>query len=527
MIDIRKPVTAILLAASVGGWLGAAAAQAQTLKVAMGSDVKIVDPIWTTAYIQRDFGYMVWDVLFAMDETLAVRPQMVDMWDVSPDKLLWTFTLRDLVWSNGQPVTSDDCIASIKRWGARDSMGRKMLASVDGFETVDARTFRMKMKEPYGLVLESLGKPSSSPAFMMPKKTADTDPNTQIKVEDVIGSGPFTFKADEWKPGEKIVFLRNAGYRPRSEPPSGLAGGKVAKVERVEWIWIPDAQTQVAALGNGEIDIIQAPPHDLLPILSQDKNAKLFDSNPLGSQYEFRFNTLFKPFDDPRIRHAAMVAFGQEDFLKATIGDPKYYKVCKAPFICGTPLGSDEGMKDVLNQDAARARELLKQAGYDGTPVVLLQATDVAAMTNLGPVAKAQLEAAGFKVDMQSMDWQTLVARRAKKDPPDKGGWSALFTYSGAADILNPVSANLFNASCDKATYGWPCDAEIEKLRDAFARETDPAKQKEIAMDLQKRWVEAPTFIDLGQLYQPSALRTNIDGMLAAPATVFWNITKK
>ena len=264
-----------------------------------------------------------------------------------------------------------------------------------------------------------------------------------------------------------------------------------------------------------------------MPILSQDRNAKLFDSNPLGSQYEFRFNTLFKPFDDPRIRHAAMVAFGQEEFLKATIGDPKYYKVCKAPFVCGTPLGSDEGMKDVLNQDAARARELLKQAGYDGTPVVLLQATDVAAMTNLGPVAKAQLEAAGFKVDMQSMDWQTLVARRAKKDPPDKGGWSALFTYSGAADILNPVSANLFNASCDKATYGWPCDAELEKLRDAFARETDPAKQKQIAMELQKRWVEAPTFVDLGQLYQPSALRTNIDGMLAAPATVFWNITKK
>ncbi len=402
MIDIRKPVAAILLAASVGGLLGAAAAQAQTLKVAMGSDVKIVDPIWTTAYIQRDFGYMVWDVLFAMDETLAVRPQMIDKWEVSPDKLLWTFTLRDLAWSNGQPVTSGDCIASIRRWGARDSMGRKMLASVDGFEAVDARTFRMKMKEPYGLVLESLGKPSSSPAFMMPKKTADTDPNTQIKVEDVIGSGPFTFKADEWKPGEKIVFLRNGGYRPRNEPPSGLAGGKVAKVERVEWIWIPDAQTQVAALGNGEIDIIQAPPHDLLPILSQDRNAKLFDSNPLGSQYEFRFNTLFKPFDDPRIRHAAMVAFGQEEFLKATIGDPKYYKVCKAPFVCGTPLGSEEGMKAVLNQDAARARELLKQAGYDGTPVVLMQATDVAAMTNLGPVAKAQLEAAGFKVDMQS-----------------------------------------------------------------------------------------------------------------------------
>jgi peptide/nickel transport system substrate-binding protein len=524
MPDIRRTAAALILAASV---LGIPAAGAQTLKVAMGSDVKILDPIWSTAYIQRDFGYMVWDVLFALDDKLEVKPEMVETWNVSPDQLTWTFTLRVNKWSNGQPVTSEDCIASIKRWGARDSMGQRMMEQVAGFEAVDARTFTMKMKQPYGLVLASLAKVSSSAAFMMPRKTAETPSTAQIKVEDVIGSGPFVFKADEWKPGEKAVFTKNTVSMPRAEPPSGMAGGKVAKVDRVEWIWIPDAQTQVNALQNGEIDVIQAPPSDLLPLLAADRNVRLFDSNPLGSQYEFRFNTLLKPFDDPRIRHAAMVAFGQEEFLKATIGDPKYYKVCKAPFVCGTPLGSDEGMKDVLNQDAAKAKALLKDAGYDGTPVVLMQATDVPAMANLAPVAKAQLEAAGFKVEVQAMDWQTLVTRRTRKGPADKGGWNALFTYSGAADILNPVAANLFNASCDKATYGWPCDPEIERLRDAYAKETDPAKQKQIAMELQKHWVEAPTFVNLGQLYQPSALRTTVDGMMAAPATVFWNITKK
>ena len=522
MRKFTRSVAVAMIAAGIAG-----AAQAQTLRVAMGSDVKILDPIWTSAYIQRDFGYMVWDVLFALDDRFEVKPQMVESWTVSPDKLTWSFTLRDNKWSNGQPVTSEDCIASIRRWGARDSMGQKMLASVDGFEAVDTRTFRMKMKEPYGLVLESLAKASSSAPFMMPKKTAETPPTTQIKVEDVIGSGPFVFKADEWKPGEKVVFTRNGMSRPRDEPPAGLSGGKVAKVERVEWIWIPDPQTQVSALQNGEVDIVQALPHDLLPILAGDKNIKLFDSNPIGSQYEFRFNTLIKPFDDPKVRHAAMVAFGQEEFLKATIGDPKYYKVCKAPFVCGTPLGSDEGMQEVLNQDAAKARALLTAAGYDGTPVVLLQATDISAMVNLGPVAKAQLEAAGFKVDLQTMDWQTLVTRRTRKDPADKGGWNALFTYSGAADILNPVSANLFNASCERATYGWPCDPEIERLRDAFAKETDRTKQKQIAMDLQQHWVGAPTFVNLGQLYQPSAMRTTVDGMVAAPATVFWNVTKK
>ena len=222
-----------------------------------------------------------------------------------------------------------------------------------------------------------------------------------------------------------------------------------------------------------------------------------------------------------------LVAFDQEDFLKATIGDPQYYKVCKALFVCGTPLATDAGMADVLNGNAAKAKQLLKEAGYDGTPIVLMQSTDLQVLTNLAPVAKAQLEAAGFKVDMVSMDWQTLVARRTKKDPPDKGGWHAFLTSWVAADILNPVMAGFFNASCDKAMFGWPCDATIEKLRDSFAKETDPAKQKQIAIDLQKYWVDHPTHVNVGQWYQPAALRTNIDGMMVAPVPVFWNITKK
>ena len=271
-----------------------------------------------------------------------------------------------------------------------------------------------------GIVLDALGKPSSNVPFMMPKKTADTDPMQQIKVEDVVGSGPFVFVASEWKPGEKIVFTKNAKYKPRSEPASGLAGGKVVKVDRVEWIAMPDVQTQVAALQNGEIDMIEAPSHDLLPLLGSDKNIKLFNGNPLGNQYVFRFNTLFKPFDNPKIRHAAMVAFNQEDFLKATIGDPQWYKVCKAPFVCGTPLETTAGLDDVLNGNAAKAKQLLAEAGYDGTPIVLMQSTDLQVLTNLAPVAKAQLERAGFKVELQAMDWNTVVARRARKEAPGK-----------------------------------------------------------------------------------------------------------
>ena len=324
MLNFRKAAFAVALAAGVAGLTGGIGAQAQTIKAVMHSDVKILDPIWTTAYIQRNFGYMVWDTLFAFDEKFEVKPQMVDKWTVSDDKLTWTFTLRDgLEWSNGTPVTSEDCIASIKRWAARDSMGQKLIASVKSLEAVDAKTFKMNMKEPYGLVLQSLGKPSSNVPFMMPKKTADTDPMQQIKVEDVVGSGPFVFVASEWKPGEKIVFTKNAKYKPRSEPASGLAGGKVVKVDRVEWIAMPDVQTQVAALQNGEIDMIEQPAHDLLPVLEKDRNIEIVVPDKLGNTYILRMNWKQPPFDDLRYRRAAELALNQQDFLKAVIGDQR------------------------------------------------------------------------------------------------------------------------------------------------------------------------------------------------------------
>src|SRR6478609_4492299 len=158
--------------------LAAALAIAETvLKVSLHSDLKIIDPIWTTALISTHHGSMVYDTLFAPDATLAVKPQMVDKWEVSPDKLTWTFTLRDgLEWHDGQPVTGADCVASIKRWGAKDSTGQKLLSVVTDLSAPDAKTIKMVLKEPYGLVLESLGKGSANVPFMMPKRVADTDP---------------------------------------------------------------------------------------------------------------------------------------------------------------------------------------------------------------------------------------------------------------------------------------------------------------------------------------------------------------
>ena len=522
MRHLRGSIIATAVLAVILDLAGPAHAQ-KTLRAVMHSDLKILDPIWTTAYIVRNHGYMIYDTLFATDAKGEIKPQMVGKYDVSPDKLTHTFTLRDgLVWHDGQPVTAEDCVASINRWAAKDTAGQKLMTFVTGLKVVDAKTFVMQLKEPTGLVLLGLGKPSSNVPFMMPKRVAKTDPNTQIS--DFIGSGPFVFERDEWKPGDRTVYIKFDKYLPRSEAASGLAGGKVAKFDRIEWHAIADHQQAVNALLAGEIDFIESPPHDLQPLALANPNIKAVEINPLGLQYTFRPNWLHKPFDNPKVRQALFYAFNQEDFLKAVIGDPEFYKECKSYFPCGSPLSTETGMEGMLNSDFNKAQVLLNEAGYDGTPIVLMHSTDLQALTNLAPVAKSLMEKAGFKVDMQSMDWQTLVARRAKKDPPNAGGWHAFLTAWVSADISNPSFTGFFNSACDKAMFGWPCDPEMERLRDEFARETDPEKQKAIAEAVQVRATQMVTHIPLGQWYQRALTRNNVVGVMQAPVTVFWNM---
>jgi peptide/nickel transport system substrate-binding protein len=507
--------------------LAAAATQAQTtLRVVAHSDLKILDPIWTTAYITRNHGYLIYDTLLAQDEKQTIRPQMADKWTVSDDKLTWTFTLREgLEFHDGQPVTAADVIASLKRWAERDTMAQQMWARVAEITPIDAKSFKLVMKEPYGLVLETLSKPSSTVPFIMPARVAATPSNEQIK--DYTGSGPFIFSAKEWKPGDKVVYLKNPKYKPRNEPPSGMAGGKVVKVDRVEWVAIPDALTAVNALIAGEIDMIEAPPPDLFPILQKDKNIALYGWNPAGSQIIGRFNHLYPPFNNQKIRLAAFYATAQSDYLEAQVGDKDIYFECNAPLTCGNPNTKTYGDL-LLKPNLEKARALLKEAGYDGTPVVLMHQTDLQSSNRLSPVAKSQLERVGFKVDMQSMDWQSVVSRRAKKDPPAQGGWNMFFTTTVAVDASNPVANAFTNGGCDKAWFGWPCDEVLEKLRAEYPRATDDAAKKELAFKVQDRIMEQATYLVVGQYKAFGAYRKGVvDGWLQGPAAVFWNISKK
>src|SRR5215831_17229995 len=476
-----------------------ALAAGKTITAVMHSDLRIIDPIFTTAYITRDHGYMVYDTLVATNANFKVQPQMAD-WKISDDKLTYTFTLRDgLKWHDGTPVTAEDCVASLKRWGKVDGMGQKLMDFTASIEAADPKTITLKLKEPYGLVLESIGKPSSRVAFMMPKRLAETPPDKQIPEQ--IGSGPFKFVQAEFQPGVKAVYEKNPDYVPRKEPASWTAGGKVVKVDRVEWLTMADAQTAVNALQSGDIDFMENPPFEMLPILESNPDLTIEVLNKFGFQTLGRMNFLHPPFDNVKVRRAALLAMNQKDVLDALVGNPKFYKICGAFFVCGTPLETEVGAETLVKGSGmAEAKKELAASGYDGTPIVIMAPGDVVTLKAQPVVAAQLLREAGFKVDLQATDWQTVVSRRASQKPPKEGGWNMFFTNWVAADVMNPIAnVSIGGRGKNGGWFGWAEDARIEQLKEAFVRASTPEDQKKIAAEIQKEAYDQVIYIPLGQ----------------------------
>jgi len=503
--------------------LGTAAhAEPTTLKVAAHASLRLLDPLTSTADITRDHGYAVYETLFSLDSKYEPQPQMVSDYSVSDDGLTWSFTLREgLKFHDGAPVTSEDVIASLQRWFKRDITGARIGKILTKIEPVDERTLRMTLSEPYGLMLDSLAKRNAHVPFIMPKRLAETSPDENVN--EVVGSGPFRFVKEEFQPGVRVVYEKFEDYVPREEPMDALAGGRVAKVDRVEWISFPDAQTAINAIQRGEIDIIERLNHDMASLLKDQPGVVVHQSGDMQAPAA-RLNWLQPPFDNVKIRQAMLHAINQQDFMDAIIGDPDGYAVCQALFGCGTPLESDAG---VVEPDLDKARELLKEAGYDGETVVVMNITDNDTFTGLAPMVAQTLRSIGMKVEMPSMDFATYFARRKLKTPADDGGWSVAFGGWSMMDLTSPVANINLDTRGENGYDGWSADDELAKLKDDFAREQDRQKQIEIAAKIQERAYEKVFYIPLGTYYNYSAHREGVDRLPAAPVAVYWNIGKQ
>ncbi|GGJ78895.1 ABC transporter substrate-binding protein [Pseudomonas matsuisoli] len=524
--SIRRWAACGAVAFALGSASFVASAQ-ETIRAVMDSPLRMLDPVITTSHVTRNHAYMVFDTLLGMDINDKPAPQMAD-WTVSNDGLIYRFTLREgLKWHDGTPVTAADCVASLKRWAARDAGGQMLMDNTKSLTAADARTIELTLAKPFGHVLEMIAKPSGIAAFMMPARLASTAPDTALS--EMVGSGPFRFVADEFQPGVKAVYAKFADYVPRKEAPSGTGGGKQVLVDRVEFVAMSDAQTAMNALLSGDIDFFEQVPTDLLPLLEGNEEIRHQALNALGYQTMGRMNFLLPPFDNPAIRRAALTAIGQADVLAAMVGNPDYYQTCSEMYGCGTALAEGEGKDDVMaSGDQAKAKAMLDAAGYDGTPVTLLQATDVPVLTAQPVVVAEQLRKAGFNVQLLPMDWQSIVARRANQGPVDKGGWNFFITNWIVQEVWNPIVNPMLNGGGrEKAWFGWPTDAEIDAMRAEYAAATDPAAQREIARRIHEHAMDTVSYVPLGQFRLVSAWSAGLDGVRPAQVPEFWGVSKR
>lgn len=495
----------------------------KTLRFVPQANLTSPDPIWTTATVSWCHGYMVYDLLYGLDEKLAPHPQMAAGHEESADGLALTITLRDgLKFHDGTPVRAADCVASILRYSKRSPMGGTMMARTNELVALDDKRLQFRLKQRYALIPFTLG---SENCFIMPEHVAKTDAYTQIS--DYTGSGPFKFLKDEWIAGASAAYARNEAYVPRKEPPSMWSGGKVAYFDRVEWKIIPDPATASGALQRGEVDWWENPLPDLLPTLLKNKAVKSEVLDPLGALGVMRFNHLHAPFNNVKLRQAFLPVVDQNDMITAVFGDlaPKYGRADAGFFTAGSPFASDVGLSVLRGKrDMALARKLVAESGYKGEEIVLMSPSDQANLQAMCQVAFAMMKDMGLNVTYTSMDWGTLITRRGNKEPSAKGGWDMFITTWGGLSVSTPGNSQPMRGNGLDGWFGWATSPKMEALRDQWFDAPDLPAQQKLAQQMQLLALEEVPFVPTGMFFTPTGYRDTITGLQKSGTSLMWGV---
>ncbi|PWJ85134.1 peptide/nickel transport system substrate-binding protein [Mesorhizobium loti] len=496
---------------------------ARTVRMMNWGVPSVFDPVITTSQDTTDHAAAIYDTLFALDSKFVPQPQMVGKWGVSDDKKTYTFELRDgLGWHDGTPVTAADCVASIRRWAQIRPGGQFMMARVQDISKKDDKTFAIALKEPLGLLPSLL----ADILYIMREKNADT-PATEA-VTTNIGSGPFKFNESLFRPGASLTYDRNEQYVPRPEPADGLAGGKIVKVNRVILENIRDAQTAVAALQAGEIDLYTQPPADLFSVIESDPNLVLLPLYKHGHDFFLRINCLQKPFDNVKARQAMLHLVDQEAFLQVLSSDPKYTNTVTSWFGSGNLATNDENTGWFKKGgDPEKAKQLFNEAGYAGEKVVILQPTDWADGSNTSQILAGALRKIGINVELAASDWAGVSARRSKKEAVEEGGWSIFITSDTDFSRSQPMTVAHLSMNGEKAWYGWPQSEEYEALRAKWADLDAVDERKALARKMQAIAWDYVSEVLLGQFTAPIAHRKILTGIIGMPDILpLWNMEK-
>jgi peptide/nickel transport system substrate-binding protein len=502
-------------------------AQARVMKMVPQANLTSLDPVWTTANITRNHGYMVYDTLYGMDAQFRPQPQMAEGHVSEQGGRRVAITLRTgLKFHDGEPVRAADCVASLQRWMKRSPIGQKLEQFVETLSADGDRRIVFQLKQPFPLLTAALAQVSNSPPFIMPERIARTDPFQQIR--ETVGSGPFRFVPREFNSGSLVVYERNPDYVPTPNgTPSLTAGPKVAHFDRVEWHIITDPSTASAALQTGEIDWYEQPPPEIQQLLKRNRNVAVEPIDPLPLTGIMRFNHLHPPFNDKKLRQAILPAVVQSDFMQAVNGpDASLYMTGVGMFTPGTPLANDAGIGALTGpRSVDRAKQLMREAGYTNQQMRLIGPTDIlapAAMTQVGADLVRRL---GFNADIVITDWGTTVQRRTSREPVERGGWSMLFTSFSSFDFVDPSAHFPLRGNGLAAWPGWPTIPRLEELRDAWFVAPDLDAQKRISREIQEVAMDELPYVPVGSYLSVTAHRRNLVDRVAGLA-LFWGIRR-
>jgi peptide/nickel transport system substrate-binding protein len=474
------------------------------------ADLTILDPMFSTVFITNIHSQLVFDTLYGLDNQYQPHPQMAAGHVMDPSGLVWKIMLRDdLKFHDGSPVRAADAVASLNRWAKKDLMGRSLMEATQSLTALDDKTIEFKLTKPFPLLLHAIARPTGSMACIMPEKLALTPDNVQVKVMN--GSGPFRFIHDQWVSGSQAVYQRFADYVPTRDKrkPEFTSGPKLVHIEQVRWQIIPDRATSIAALQNNEVDGVEQVDSDFLPILKKDKNITLI-KRTLPSISLMRFNHLHAPFNNKLMRQAVLAAVSQTEYMMGMNGPdfPEYWDDKCGVFVPGSPMDSKAGMEKITGKrDLARARAMIKEAGYKGETVVILDPVDYPVFHTAALMTVDLFKKLGIKTDLQAMNWGTLMQRRNSQEPPSAGGWNVTFTAITGSNNLDPAGHLAIRGSGQKAWFGWPTSERIEQLRLDWFNAKSLEEQKKICSELQLQVFEDVPYVPLGATYQVSALR--------------------
>lgn len=503
-------------------------ADPRVLRFIPQANLTSLDAVWTTAGITNTHGYTVFDTLYGTDDTGAIRPQMAEGQTVSEDGLTWTIRLREgLKWHDGERVLGRDCAASIARWSKRDVFGQSLAAVTEDITAPDDRTIRIRLKRRFPMLLNALGKTASNMPLMMPERLAATDPFRQVT--EMVGSGPYRFLRDEYVSGSRVAYARFDGYVPRQEPAQNTTGGKVAHFERVVWTVMPDSATAAAAMQANEADWWDQVNPDLTPLLRRSRDLRVAVFDPLGYQGMLRFNHLHAPFDKLGVRRAILYAARQDDYMRAITGnDPEIFSECHSVWPCGSPYGIETQPAETRGNPPSldRAKQMLRDAGYNGEKVVIINPSDLPSIGPFGLVTYDLLQKLGMNVELVETDWGSVVQRRSSREPVERGGWSIFHTWWTAPSVTTPATAPGVRGQGAGGWFGWYANPRVEELNGEWLVADGEAEQARLAEEIQQESYRQIPFVPLGRYFIRTAHRAELSGFLRSGSCYPWNVKR-